>query len=89
MPTVRLGNRSPLDPQGQLMPGPSVTTVVFPVDEDLPTRMRTLAHSDGFWVRHSAASASWVESDDAELETAIAQHFNCPIGRPTGEAQSC
>lgn len=89
MPVVRLGNHSPLDPKGQAVPGPLVTTVVFPVDEDLPTRMRTLTHADGLWVCHSAAPASWVESDDPELEAAISQHFNCPIGRPTGEAQSC
>ncbi len=87
MPTVRLGNRSPLDSKGQPAPGPLVTTVVFPADEDLPTRMRTLTHDDGLWRCHSSAPASWVETNDAELAEAIAQHFNCPIGRPSGEAQ--
>lgn len=86
MPTVRLGNTAPVD-TSQSGHGPLVTTVVFPAGEDLPTRMRTLTHVDGLWVCHSSSPAAWVESDDAELEEAIAQHFNCPIGQPTGEAQ--
>ena len=81
MPTVRLGNSSPVSD----LPGQLVTTVVFPPDEDLPTRMRTLTHADGLWRCHSTAPAAWVESDDPELEKAISQHFNCPIGRPDGE----
>ena len=86
MPTVRLGNSHPIR-GGESLSGPMVTTVVFPADEDLPTRMRTLTHVDGLWPCHSTAPATWVESDDAALATAISQHFTCPIGRPTGEAQ--
>lgn len=89
MPTVRLGNHSPLGGEREPLAGPMVTTVVFPADEDLPTRMRTLTHADGLWPCHSSAPAAWVESDDIELAEAIARHFGCPIGRPSGEAQSC
>lgn len=81
MPIVYLGNHSALD-GGHPIPGTQTTSVVFMDEDDLDTRMRTLTHEDGVWVRHSTEPPAWVQSDDEELETAIAAYFNCPVGRP-------
>lgn len=81
MPTVYFGNHSPLD-GGRPIRGPQTTQVVFMDDEDLDTRMRTITHVDGIWIRHSTQAPSWVESDNEDLELALAEHYDCSIGRP-------
>jgi hypothetical protein len=81
LPTVYLGNVSPLD-GGRLMRGPQTTQVVFMDNDDLATRMRTVTHVDGLWIRHSTQPPAWVQSDDEDLELALAEHYECPTGRP-------
>lgn len=83
MPTVRLGNTAPVD-KGQLLDGNRVTTVRIMDEKDTATRMRTLTHADGLWPAMSMRPAAWVECDDAELESALAEYFKCPIGKTTG-----
>jgi len=84
MPTVRLGNKACLDrdSSGATLDGNRVTDFTILDEDDLATRMRTLTHPDGLWPRHSSAPAAWVESDDPDLEKALAEHFGCPIGQP-------
>lgn len=88
MPFVRLGNTACLDrdSSGAVLTGNRVLDVGVLDEEDTATRVRTIAHQDGLWPRHSSAPAAWVESDDVELEAALAKHFGCPIGRPDGWA---
>lgn len=84
LPTVYLGNSSPLD-GGRPLRGPQVTKVVIMDEDALDVRMRTITHPDGIWVRHSSAPATWVESDDPDLESALSAYFSCPIGRNHGK----
>ena len=83
MPTVRLGNPSPVHPGTS---GKSVTTANIPEIYTASERLRTVLHADGLWVQHSSAAApEWVEcDDDPELARAIAQATGCAIGRPDG-----
>jgi hypothetical protein len=88
---VKLGTTAALD---QVRPSPTeapvpvpldgkrVVTIVIRDDEDLTSRMRTIAHPDGVWVRHSSSWPEWVESDDPDIESELAAHYNCPVGRP-------
>ncbi len=86
MPFVRLGNKACLDrdSNGALLTGNRVLNVTILDEDDTTTRMRTLVHPDGIWGRHSSAPAAWVESDDADLEAALAAYFSCPVGEPDG-----
>ena len=84
MPVVRLGNKAAFDGPHRIMPGNRVTTIHVLDEDDLPTRMRTLTHQDGLWPRMSPVPAAWVEATDPELEEALAEFFNCPIGEPEG-----
>jgi hypothetical protein len=86
VPTVRLGNTHALD-QGKLLDGNRVTTAYIMDENSLESRMRTLTHADGMWPAMSMRPAAWVECDDPELEAALADHFNCPIGEPAGWAE--
>lgn len=79
MPIVRLGNRAAVD-NGQVLDGERVSTIVIPPEDSHDEQMRTIIHGDGLWARISAAPPSWVESDDPDLEAALAEHFNCRIG---------
>lgn len=82
MRIVKLGNSAAID-RGKHLPGRRVTTVVIQDEASLPQRMRTITHADGIWPHHSWEPAAWVECDqDNELQTALAEHFDCPIGRP-------
>jgi hypothetical protein len=82
MPIVHLGN-SAAHEWGRPIPGNQVTTVVVPDSDDLATALRTITHEDGLWPRSSFHPAAWVECDaDPVLEGALAEYFNCPIGRP-------
>lgn len=39
---------------------------------------------ESLWATHSAApKPAWVDSPNAELARAIAEHFKCPVGQPT------
>lgn len=84
MPIVRLGNTAcrARDSYGHVLQGNRVTTVPIYDEDLLADRMRTITHPDGLWPSESSAPAAWVESDDPELETALAEHFGCPIGQP-------
>lgn len=82
MPIIRLGNKAALDDRGRTLDDPQITTITIMDEDDLDTRMRTITHADGLWPRVSAAPASWVSSDDPDLELALAAHFSCPIGEP-------
>lgn len=88
MPTVRLGNQACLDrdSSGVILNGNRVTSFTILDEDDITTRMRTLVHPDGIWPRHSSAPAAWVESDDPDLEVALAEYFGCPVGCPVGWA---
>lgn len=81
MITVRLGNSAAREP-GRIIPGNQITTVRLPEQHDDAARLRNIIHADGLWEAHSALPAAWVESDDPELEKALADHFNCPVGQP-------
>jgi hypothetical protein len=81
--TVRLGNNAALE-QGRIIPGNQVTTVRIPEQHDDAARLRNIVHADGLWAVHSARPAAWVESTDPDLEKALADHFNCPVGEPDG-----
>lgn len=82
MPIIRLGNKAALDERGRTLDDPQITTITIMDEDDLDTRMRTITHADGLWPRVSGAPASWVSSDDPDLELALAAHFACPIGEP-------
>jgi hypothetical protein len=61
--------------------------VIRDADKTLDEAVRDVVHHEpgfsGLWVLHSAAPApSWVESDNPDLEQALADHYGCPIGRP-------
>lgn len=82
MPLIRLGNSSAVD-RGQPLPGNRVTTVQVRDEDDTETRVRTITHADGLWPRMSMAPAAWVECPgDSELESALSEFFNCPVGEP-------
>jgi hypothetical protein len=95
MPLVRLGNVAVrevvgADPDGtpihRRYTGQSTCIITLPEDDDGWTheeRVRTVTHTDGHWAAHSSAPPAWVESDDADLAETFAEHFGCPIGRPT------
>lgn len=88
MAIVMLGNPQPaiagstVDEHGN-----GVVKVVTDPESDIATVLRDLFHDDGtpnvgLWVAHSTAPApAWVESDDAELAQAIADHAGCRVGR--------
>jgi hypothetical protein len=96
MPTVQLGNVAVrevigADPDGtpihRRYRGQSTTTITLPQDEEGWThdeRVRTVAHEDGHWRAHSSQPPAWVESDDPDLASAFAEHWGCPVGRPSG-----
>lgn len=88
MPRVVLGNPYPIF-NGRAVHDPTaITEVSIPDCKSLSHAVRDVVHDDGtgnvgLWPAHSAAPApSWVECDNAELESAIAAHFKCPVGRP-------
>lgn len=96
MPVVRLGNVAVrevigADPDGtpihRRYSGQSTCTMTLPNDDDQWThdeRVRTIVHADGHWAAHSSRPPAWVESDDEELQTYLAEHWGCPVGRPDG-----
>lgn len=81
MRIVKLGNIAAID-RGRHLPGKRITTFKMGGETNLQERMRTITHADGIWPHHSFEPAAWVESNDDELASALAEHFGCPIGRP-------
>jgi hypothetical protein len=80
---VFFGNPNPIF-NGQPTSDPdAITRVVVPDSRSVNDALRDIAHADGLWRVHSAGQPSWVESNDPDLAEAIAQHYGCPIGRPT------
>jgi hypothetical protein len=88
MPCVSLGNPRPIF-NGIPVDDPTAVTVArVPPDRSLAEAVADVVDSGGpntgFWPVHSAAPApSWVESDDPDLAAALADHFGCPVGRPS------
>lgn len=89
MPTVQFGNTAATH-QGQILMGNRVTTAQIPDEYSLSEQLLALvadstqgAQHDGVWRSHSAAPVpAWVETTDATLTAAIAEHYGCPVGRP-------
>lgn len=95
MPLVRLGNTAVrevigADPDGtpihRRYSGQATCTITLPDDDNGWThdeRVRTVTHTDGHWTAHSSQPPAWVECpEDPDLETVLAEHFGCPVGRP-------
>ena len=81
MPTVLLGNSAPLDLKTKEpldIGAETVTVIHVPEDDSHDHRMRNITHEDGLWPRMSATPPTWIASDDAGLQEALARHFNCP-----------
>ncbi len=82
------------DPDGELrhraLPGERVTEIVIPDTYTLLEAVASVVAQDGAWNHHSLgdnpsdSSPSWVESDNEALASLLAQHFECPVGRPDG-----
>ena len=50
--------------------------------EDEPSRAMNLSLALRIWPEHSDKNPAWVAGDDRLLVELLADHFNCPIGRP-------
>ena len=92
MPTVYLGNPFPIFNGRPVADPTAITKVSIPECKSLEHMVCDVVHDDGssntgLWRQHSALDApAWVCCDDnPELETAIAEHFGCPAGRPGAE----
>lgn len=70
------------------LPGRRVTTITIPDSYTLLEAVQSVTAQDGVWNHHSRGddpgdhSPDWVESDNEGLASLLAQHFECPIGRP-------
>jgi hypothetical protein len=70
--------------------GPRVTTVVIPDSYSLMEAVSAVVAQDGAWNHHSRGdnvadtAPDWVESDNDGLAQLLAEHFECPKGRPKG-----
>lgn len=95
---VQLGNSTAKeayrDAEGVLhhrdVDGSRVTTIVIPGGYSLIEAVSAVTAQDGAWNHHSRgddpgdSSPDWVESDGDALAQLLAEHFDCPIGRPKG-----
>src|SRR5689334_4065676 len=74
--------------------GRRITTISIPDNYTLIEAVSSVVAQDGAWNHHSQgndpadASPDWVESDNDALASLLAQHFECPIGRPEEWAES-
>lgn len=89
MPLVYLGNPYPIFNGHAVEDNTAITMVHVPDCKSVDDAVRDIAHDDGspnggLWRSHSARNIpSWVSCDEnPELESAIANHFGCPAGRP-------
>jgi hypothetical protein len=70
--------------------GSRVTTIVIPGGYSLIEAVSAVTAQDGAWNHHSRgdgpgdSAPDWVESDNDALAQLLAEHFECPIGRPDG-----
>jgi hypothetical protein len=99
---VLLGNPAAKEayrgPDGELnhraLPGDRVTEIVIPDSYSLLEAVASVTSQDGAWNHHSLgdnpddSSPTWVESDNEPLASLLAQHFECPVGRPEGWGES-
>lgn len=87
MATVYLGNPFPIWNGKPTVDPNAVTRVHIPESRSLSEAIRDIVHEDdhhfGLWQVHSAGNPSWVESDNEELAQALADHYGCPVGRPS------
>ena len=95
---VQLGNSAAKeayrDEKGRLLhrdlDGSRVTTVVIPDSYTLMEAVSSIVAADGAWNHHSRgdnvtdSAPDWVESDNDGLAQLLAEHFECPKGRPKG-----
>lgn len=89
MPRVFLGNPYPIFGGEAVEDSTAITMVHVPDSKSIGDAVRDIVHDDGssnrgLWSVHSARDVpSWVECEEnRELETALAEHFGCPAGRP-------
>jgi hypothetical protein len=70
------------------LPGRRVTTIVIPDTYTLLEAVASVTAQDGAWNHHSQGNnpedtaPDWVESDNEGLASLLAQHYECPVGRP-------
>src|SRR3954464_11806887 len=50
--------------------------------DDRPSRAMNLSMLTRIWREHSDKDPAWVEGKDRLTVELVADHFNCPIGRP-------
>lgn len=50
--------------------------------EERPSTSMNVAMAIRFWAGESDKAPAWVESTDELLAQLLAQHFDCPVGRP-------
>lgn len=62
--------------------GQQITTINVPDGTPFLEALTTVVARNGVWNYHSDEPPAWVESNDAELESAIAKHYGCAIGMP-------
>jgi hypothetical protein len=72
-------NGRPIDSVDRPDLGQQITTVSPPTDAPIADRVAAVAAA---FAAHSTSPAAWVESDDAELTAAVADHYGCPVGCP-------
>ena len=94
MPTVLLGNTSPIElPQGTTaivndevgersasIGGKTEVLIVTPDDQPLDKKLVEVRNA---FRMHSTDDAVWVEGSDEFFNEAVAQSFGCSIGRPS------
>jgi hypothetical protein len=70
--------------------GRRVTTIVIPDSYTLVEAVSSVVAADGAWNHHSRgddvsdSAPDWVEADHDGLSRLLAEHFECPRGRPKG-----
>lgn len=86
MPIVRMGNHAALL-KGSVVDGEQITEIFASDADTLDEQMRTIVHSDGLWSTLSAHDKpKWVWSNEKDLESALARHYECPVGEPQDAA---
>ena len=76
------------------LPGSRVTTIVIPDSYSLLEAVSVVVANDGAWNHHSRggrvedSAPDWVESDHDGLAQLLAEHFECPKGRPKSWKQT-
>jgi hypothetical protein len=87
-----LGNTATLtqDDKGNptLLKGKRVTRVELPDEWSLSEAFTSITQPGrGVWDSQSTKPPAWVESDNEELETLLADHYGCLVGKRSGFAE--